>query len=178
MSIPRDFKLLTTFRPEAIRKGGVYIGSNLYWKLYFIENLYRILIHSILSAQIQNNWWSIAVDPKIQKRATNFKSNYQNKPWHTLPGQHDIYYVFLSDLNDIVRANSHLFITVVPDINNWIVKIEDISLPRNVVAHMNFPNRQDGNRIDVVYNDIKTLLASLISKSNSSPTAVAINVPK
>ena len=181
MSIPKDFRTITKFNTQAIKRNGEYIGKNDYWKLYSVENLYRIIIHSILSVQIsrppKTDWWIYGTDVNIQSRATNFKNNYIKKFIYTKPGVHEIYYIFLSDLNEIVRANINLFYPIIKDIDKWIVKIEDINLPRNVVAHMNFLNVTDHNRIDTIYCDMLALFDSLFIKP-SLPTPIPLNVPK
>lgn len=160
MPIVRDFRSYS-FSAARIERCGKFIGRRSYWKLYTVENLIRIFIHSALSAQISSAWWDVAVDPTIRKNAEKFKRRYTSKPWHTLPGRHDVYYVFLSDLNKIISANSNLLLPVVPDIDTWIAKIEEIRVPRNLVGHMNFPNEPDRGRIDRIYSEIPALIQGL-----------------
>lgn len=50
---------------------------------------------------------------------------------------------------------------MVPDIDEWILKIADVRIPRNLVGHMNFPNHPDRQRIDTVYSDFETLVARI-----------------
>lgn len=69
-----------------------------------------------------------------------FRKNYAAKPHNASPGMHDIHLTFLSDLTEIMRANSHLISPVVPTTNQWILTLEAIRVPRNLVGHMNFPN--------------------------------------
>jgi hypothetical protein len=157
----RDFREFK-FDPIRIDDSGKFVGRRVYWKLYCVENLIRVFIHSVLSVQINPDWWDIAVDPKIRKRAESFRQQYIQRPWHTIPGQHGIYYVFLSDLNNILRANSNLLLPLVPEIDEWMTRIEGIRLPRNIVSHMNFPNQPDCRRIDEVYSQIPALLAHLL----------------
>ena len=161
-----DFRMETSFSVTSVKDSGLSIGKKIYWKLYAVENFYRMIIHSILVAQIGPNWWSTAVDQTIQGKAHQFKQKYLKRPWHTLPGTHDIYYIDLTDLNEIVRANSNLFSYLIPDIHEWIVRVETLRLPRNVVAHMNFPNGIDEKRIDVVYEDFKNLVVSSLIPSS------------
>jgi hypothetical protein len=149
------------FTPAKIDSCGKYVGQKTYWRLYAIENLFRIVIHSVLSGQLGSTWWAKAVDPKIQGRSQNSQTRYAIRPWHTKPGSHDIYYTNLSDLSEIMRANAHLFRAIVPDIDQWIVKIQQVLLPRNVVGHMNFPNPTDRQRIDVLYADCQMLISHL-----------------
>jgi hypothetical protein len=158
-----DFRTVSPFSVTAIDRSGSFIGGKVYWKLYAIENIYRVIIHSILSIQIGHNWWNVAVAPKIQNDATRFKQDYTKRPWHSLPGTHDIYYIHLSQLNEVVRIHSHLFIPLIPDIDQWIVRVETLRLPRNIVAHMNFPGPADKSRIDVLYSDFQSLITSLFN---------------
>ena len=161
MPIVRDFWSYRFATPRIVRCGK-FVGRGWYWKLYVVENILRIFIHSALSAQISPQWWDIAVDPEIRKNADRFKRQYaKKKAQHTLPGHHDIYYVFLSDLNKIILANSNLLLPVVPDIDQWIAKIEEIRTPRNLVGHMNFPDERDRRRIDQTHSRVASLISQL-----------------
>lgn len=157
MQTVKDFRLLY-FDPIDIGKCGKYVGRQTFWKLYTIENIFRIIIHTVLSAQISPKWWDVAVDGGIRKKAERFQGHYLNKSWHGKPGTHAIYYIDLKDLGEIFRANANLFHPVIPKLDKWIVGIEDIRLPRNVIAHMNFPNKTDEKRIAVFYDDCMNLI--------------------
>lgn len=150
---------------------GKDVGRQVYWRLYAIENLVRVTVHSVLTAQVGPNWWSVAVDPGIQGQVRNRMVEYAKHPWHSTPGKHEIYYTFLSDLNKIIAANSHLFKPQIPDIDQWIARIEQVRLPRNVVGHMNWPSATDRNRIDVFHADIQQLLRHL------SATGLMLSIP-
>jgi hypothetical protein len=140
---------------------GKDIGRRVYWKLYAIENVLRVIVHSVLTAEVAPTWWSVAVDPGIKSQVVNRKTEYANQPWHSTPGGHEIYYAFLSDLNKVITANSHLFERHIPDIDQWIARIEQIRLPRNIVGHMNWLSATDRNRIDVFYADIQHLTSRI-----------------
>ncbi len=159
-----DFRKKPQFVIENVSNNGIYLGKRIYWKLYAVENFYRVIIHSILSVEINSDWWSIATPPPIQRKAEKLKENYLKKSWHTLPGKHFIYFTDLSNLNEIARINSGFFIPIIPTIDEWIFKIEDIRLPRNIIAHMNFPNKADRQRISVIYEDFKALIKHIQDK--------------
>jgi len=159
-----DFRL-SQFDVKAIDRCGQYIGRQIYWKLYAIENFFRVIIHSVLSVQMHPNWWNSAVDTTIRVKAERFQQNYLKKLWHGKPGAHGIYYIDLRDLNEIIRANAHLFRPVIPDLDKWMLGIEELRLPRNVVAHMNFPSQTDKKRIDVFYDDCLSLVAFIQTKT-------------
>jgi hypothetical protein len=149
------------FDPIRVDAAGKNVGQKVYWKLYSIENLVRVIVHSILTAEINANWWGVAVDPEIQRNVKRRRTDYLNRPWHSTPGKHDIYYAFLHDLGKIIMANSHLFRPMIPDIDQWIARIEQVRVPRNIVGHMNWPNKTDRQRIDVVHADLHQLVQQL-----------------
>jgi hypothetical protein len=160
MTVARDFRL-STWDPARANRAGKNIGRTTYWKLYSIENAVRVVIHSILTIQIAPNWWNVAADRDMRKKIQAFQADYARQPWHTPPGPHELYYAQLGDLNKIIRANSNLFLPIIPDIDQWIARIEQIRLPRNVVAHMNWPNANDRRRIDLFQADIESLVGHL-----------------
>ena len=171
MPAVRDFRKYS-FHPSRVDRCGRDIGSKVYWKLYAIENTIRVVIHSVLSAQIGNQWWAAAVDPKIVARAQGIRNSYAAKHQNANPGSHDIHLVFLKDLTEIIRANSNLIISVIPNTNQWIAALEAIRVPRNLVGHMNFPNAFDRSAIDSAYSQLPMLLQHLTASN------VPIEIPQ
>ncbi len=154
-----------------VEKTGKSVGRGPFAQLYAAENLVRVVINSVLLVQRGPNWWLTSVDPRLQGQAARFAARHAAKPWYSTPGAHGLYYLFVSDLAEIIRANSHLFLPLVPDVHLWLLKIEDLRVPRNVVCHMNFPTKVDQQRIAVFYNDVRRLASQLAS------TGLAIKVP-
>jgi len=155
-----DFRT-AQFAVDRVDSCGKHIGRGAYWRLYAIENLFRVLVHSVLSNQLGPDWWDTAVSPSVRSEAQRSRNSYSARPWHSQPGSHDIYFTTLSQLTEIIRVNSHQFEPVVSDIHQWIVKLEQIRLPRNVIGHMNFPTLTDRRRIEVLYADCRVLMAHL-----------------
>jgi len=156
-----DFRTVA-FVSSKVDASGKDLGRKVYWKLYAIENLVRVMMHSVLSVQIGPNWWGTAVDPKIQRDAHDARARYQKSPWHSSPGAHEVYYITLWQLNEVVRANRNLFVPLIPDVDQWIARIEQIRLPRNIIGHMNWLNLTDRKRIDLVHSDLQALVAKLL----------------
>jgi hypothetical protein len=158
-----DFRL-ASFDPKRLAQSGRYIGHHTYWKLYCFENLLRVVIHSILTVTAPPNWWEHSVAQKTRTWVEEKKVEYSNSPRHGKPGKHGIYYLYLRDLNEILRANAHLFRPVIQDIDSWRLRIEDLGIPRNIVAHMNFPSKPDMKQIDGLYDDCLKLVSLLAQK--------------
>ncbi len=148
------------------------VGRRSYWRLYAIENLLRIIIHSVLTAEIAPGWWTVSIDPTLRGAVEGFKGLYARKPQHSKPGKHEIYYTFLSDLNRIIAAHRHLFILHIPDIDQWVTRIEMIRLPRNIVGHMNWPHAADRELIDDFYDDLQGLVKRLGRSGSGVPLLI------
>jgi len=146
-------------------KSGKYVGKTSYWRLYAIENAWRIIVHSVLNAQFApDDWWVVAVDKPTREKAEDRKKDYAKRPWHGHGGNHGVYYLLLSDLTKIIATHRDLFRPIAPQIDNWIAKLDDLRLPRNVVGHMNWPTSQDLKRIDVFYEDLQQLLRQIATR--------------
>jgi hypothetical protein len=169
MPLVRDFRK-ASFKPDRIDRCGRYVALKLYWKLYSIENTLRIAINSVLTLQIGSNWWSVAIDPNVLSRVSRFRAHYAARPQNANPGVEDIHLIYLSDLTDILRTNSHQFLPLIPDTNNWIATLEAIRVPRNLVGHMNFPNSFDKAAIDSAYSQLPSLINHL--KTNNVPVII------
>jgi hypothetical protein len=137
-----DYRTLP-FHATRVSDSGRYIGNSIYWKLYAIENIVRVIVHSVLTVQIKSNWWSVAVAPELQRTVLRVRKDYSKQPQHTSPGTHDIYYVFLKDLTLIIQTNIHLFRPLIPDIDRWVLLLEELRLPRNVIGHVNWLGAAD-----------------------------------
>lgn len=155
-----DYRTLP-FATKNISSSGKLVAQSSYWRLYTIENLFRVTIHSVLSVQIQPNWWPLVISPQKNQKIQDIKSDYINQPGNTLPGNHDIYYLFLTDLTKIITNHSNFFVAFIPDVAQWIIKLERIRLPRNIVGHMNWPSALDRQKINKTYQESKTLLRRL-----------------
>ena len=155
-----DFRV-HPFDAKKVDSSGKNVGSKVYWKLYAIENLIRIMVHSVLTAQLGQNWWTVVAHPNRQKETAKLMKSYGNRPWHSTPGKHEVYYLVLSDLTKILTTNSNQFLPHIPDIDQWTARLEQIRLPRNIVGHMNWLTDTDRARIDICYADVQQLVAHL-----------------
>jgi hypothetical protein len=160
----QDFRSSPFARPR-VEACGRFLGHRSYWKLYAIENYVRVILHSVLGVQIGPTWLDASVDQNTKARIERSKKDYLKRAVHTSPGSHDIYYLYLSELTKIMASSRHLIAPVISDVDSWIVKMEDVRIPRNLVGHMNFPNLADRNRIDTLHRELTTLMQRLERKS-------------
>jgi hypothetical protein len=162
-----DFRSVA-FSRRHVESCGRYLGHNSYWKLYSIENYVRVILHSILGAQIGSSWVDQSIAKRKKDKTAWRKRDYLSKPGHTPPGKHDVYYLYLSDLSKIMQANRNLIVTLIPDVDNWVLKLEGVVTPRNLVGHMNFPHQADRARIDTLHHELNGLVQRLESRPGFS----------
>jgi hypothetical protein len=118
----------------------------------------------VLSTQINPGWWAAYVTVKKAKKINKRRANYRKAPHFISPGGHDIYLLFLSEINSILSTYRIDFLPIIPDIDNWITRIEQIGFSRNIVAHMNWPNQDDLQLIDTAYKETLIALNRLRTK--------------
>jgi hypothetical protein len=150
-----------SFDTERLKASAFSVGRTDYRKLYCIENALRVAVHSVLGAQLGQNWWVLAVDKKIRDDVDRLKAKYAAAPGRTPAGRHEIYYTFLPDLAEIIRANTHVLRPAIPDIDYWLVTLERLRNPRNLVGHMNWASRADKRQIQHAFADAIRMLQSL-----------------
>lgn len=158
------------FDTKRVRTAGKDLGEKVYPKLYSIENLIRIVVHSVLTVQLGKNWWILTADSTLQKEVLKRVAGYGSQPWHTTPGKHEVYFIYLSDLTKILTTHSAQFLPHIPDIAQWTARLEQIRVPRNVVGHMNWLTKTDRVRIDVCLNDVEQLVAKLAASTQLTLT--------
>ena len=164
MPLIRDFRRFA-FQPVRVDRCGRHVAKTGYWKLYSLENTFRVIINSVLLVQIGQNWWSTGVDPNTVRQAQRASRSYTARPRHATPGAHDIYLSGLFDLIEILRINSHLFLPIIPETDQWLSTLELVRSTRNLVGHMNFPNAYDRQIIDSAYQQLPTLIAHLTANN-------------
>ncbi len=174
----RDFREVS-FSQQNVEMCGKFLSRQTYWKLYIIENTLRIIINSVLTVQYHEKggeWWSDLAGGEAKKNAERNIKRYltTEAKFFSVPGNHPIYFVDIKDFSSIIRENSNLFIDVLGEksYNKILVEIENIIIPRNIVAHMNFPTKTDRHRIDTFAQDINVYLEFLNKKD------IEIKIPK
>jgi len=184
MSVVVDFRRSSNFTLKGVIKNGRFMGHSVYWKLYFVENALRVIINTVLSIQVTPipksypSWWEFLYhDTKLMEDAERVRRRYLASPSHTYPGKHGIYYVYLHNLGDIMRENAGYFSPLIPEVDDWVLKIARVGLPRNCIGHMNLINGQDRKQIDTLYYECKTLI-KMLQKMMVGPEKLVLQVPE
>jgi len=163
MPAVKDYRTYAALDLAKVDAAGKDLGKGVYWKLYAIENMVRVLVHSVLTAQIGATWWATVAPPWMKKEVLDRINRYANNPWHSDPGKHEVYHCLLTELIRIMGDNVNQFTPVIPQATAWVGKLEQLKLPRNVVGHMNWLSKADRQRIDVIHADIQALLKQVAS---------------
>jgi hypothetical protein len=85
--------------------------------------------------------------------------------------------VYLHDLGDIMRDNALYFTPIMPEVDDWILWIAQVGLPRNCIGHMNLINARDRKQINALYYECKDLIRKL-QKRKIGTEKLMLQIPR
>jgi len=133
---------------EAVRMADAYVT------LYLFENSLRSLVMTGLGTKHGSDWWSLKVPGKIQDKARERMVAEGEDRWHGQRGAHPIFYIDLGDLVKVVVASWEDLKDYIGQDQAWMqVKLKEIGLSRNIVAHHNPLADRDFSRVLLYFED-------------------------
>lgn len=152
--LPKAATVSSPFLPRTALDEAVRM-ANSYVVMYLFENSVRTLLDASMSRSFGTSWWDTnAVSAKIRQKAQVRMSATQEKRWCSQRGQHPMYYVDLGDLISIVTGNWSVLEPYIRESQDWVrVKLGEIELSRNIVAHHNPLERRDIDRVELYFED-------------------------
>jgi len=128
-----------------------------YCYLYILENSIRKFILEVMSKNHGKEWWKNCVKKSIQDEVVKRMKKDKGNRWHGSRKAHPIYYADVEDYRSIMTRNQSTFKPYFPDLRNpiqWIQnRIEEITLSRNIIAHMNPLGKRDRDRLVIYIGD-------------------------
>jgi hypothetical protein len=152
IEISKEFRVIDPFLPQKIIDEAKEM-SKVYPIVYLFENSVRNLIRIVLEKKYGPDWWNRKVSLKIQKEVEKRIQQENKNRWHGKRGVHKIFYTDIEDLGSIIITNWDDFKEIFPN-QEWIkVRIGEIELTRNIIAHNNPLSRQDIQRLKIYFQD-------------------------
>ena len=139
---PGTFTLTDPLLPEGKLREAREMAA-IYPLLYVIENSIREVVQRVMRAKYGADWWNTALTSGKAKQVKLTSAQRQDSEvrmsWHQRRGAHDIDYIDLSELRDIILAKQDdFFPDVLGDNRAWFEQFMRELIPsRNVVCHMN-----------------------------------------
>jgi hypothetical protein len=136
VEIGKDLKITDPLLPKKIIDDALRM-ADVYPMLYIFENSVRNLISQVLGTAYGDKWWDTKVGARIKTNVSDRMGKEQRKRWHGKRGAHPIFYTDIDDLSSIIASNWDEFREIFDD-QQWVnVKIAEIEMSRNVIAHNN-----------------------------------------
>lgn len=127
--------------------------ANVYPVVYVLENSVRNLISHVMTARHSDKWWDQKVGWTIKKNVQTRIEKEDKNRWHGKRGAHPIFYTDIEDLKSIIITNWSDFKDIFPN-QQWVtVRIDEIGMSRNVVAHNNPLGKRDIQRLKLYLDD-------------------------
>ena len=142
---------------ERLGAAGRNLGSEVYPRLFLLENSIRCLISRRLSKSA-SNWWDTLVPRAVQENVSRTMKREKRCPYRRPRGSSELSYANFSDLRDIILANGAHFRDVIPDMEWFKVKMDEVYMARNSLAHCVSLSNEDILRITVFFGDWKRSL--------------------
>ena len=135
------------------------------YKIMFnLERLLRVFISKNLQENFKSGWLKgipARIINKCEKRALREKETYQETNMDD--SSLIINYADFKDLKDIIIKNWPLFEVYFIRIELIENKLEELEIPRNIIAHNRIISTTELNRISVYANDLKQCMDREIS---------------
>ncbi len=138
----------------------VVLGSDVFPLIYQTENSIREFILKRLS-KADPNWWNTKVPGDVQRNVANTIAKEKRYPYRDKRGSQPIFYTNFIDLKKIVASNHTLFIDAIPDLDWFKVRMDEVYMARNNLAHCVPLAKDDVSRIALFHRDWARLLGSV-----------------
>jgi len=135
------------FSKTTLTRTGNHVGRNSFPRLFFVENSLRIIINTVLSIQINPNWWNTLISHGLKEKAIQEERKHIERITGRTPvlraGNRSIHFLLLSELINIARQNIHKFTPVLKGFDEYLIELDSFRGARNYVCHMNYPFKDD-----------------------------------
>jgi hypothetical protein len=135
------------------------LGSTVYPLVYQIENSLRELISRRLSIY-GKDWWTTRTPADVQKNVSRTMDREKRYPYRDKRGSYPIFYANFDDLKRIVLANGPDFEPILVKLDWFTVRMEEVYMARNNLAHCVPLPRDDVSRIELFHRDLARILVA------------------
>ena len=135
------------------------IGTDVFPLIYQLENSLRHFIERVLSKS-GTDWWAIRVPADVQSNVQRTINKEKRYPYRDKRGSDLLYYANFDDLKKIIidGKNKIEFQAVIIDIEWFKVKMDEVYMARNNLAHCAPLTKDDISRISLFHRDWARLL--------------------
>jgi len=138
---------------EKTRSGSIEM-SKYYRYLFSLENSIRDLINDVLTEAFGTNWFDLKKTTDMNRKYDSRRQAEDKNRWHVGRNPHPIYYMDFGDLALLITNHWDLFKDFFPD-QHWInSRMTECERSRNVIAHTNILDAQEGDRLVMYLKDI------------------------
>jgi len=135
------------------------LGHDVFPQLFQLENSIRAIVHRKLSGT-GNDWWTKRVPSEVQRAVQRTMDREKRYPYRDPRGNHPLYYSNFDDLKKIILhpPNQSDFRPVILDLDWFRVKMEEVYMARNNLAHCVPLSQDDVSRILLFHRDWARLI--------------------
>jgi hypothetical protein len=139
----------------------IVMGAEVYPLMFQLENSIRLLIERVLSKS-GNDWWIKRVPQDVQSNVQRTMNKEKRYTYRSQRSNDPLYYANFDDLKKIIIEPSNRvdFQGIIKDIEWFKVKMDEVYMARNNLAHCVPLSKDDISRILLFHSDWERILES------------------
>ena len=139
---------------EGIRTSSIEMSRE-YRMLYVFENILREFIDTRFTEEDKTtNWFGARLNTKMSDKIAERKKDESDNQWHVGRNHGDLFYLDFGDLSKLITTHWPVFKDFFPN-QSWITtRIEEAKRSRNVIAHTNVLDSEEGQRLEMYLRDV------------------------
>jgi hypothetical protein len=156
---PKGTRLYPLVKKSLISQS-VRIGQESFPQLFILENSIRNVIIQKLGCAYGKQWWNKANIRGVRDDVQRTIDKEKKYPHRQKRGSHPIYYSNFAHLKQIILNERKHFAGIIVDFKWFEVEMNEVYMPRNLLAHSIVIGEDDASRIRLFYRDWARLLES------------------
>lgn len=142
------------FAPIAERIRAASIDMQRHYRvLYAFENLLREFVSERLQEQDGDEWFDKRASGAMKRKVEDRKQREETNKWHQGRNKQPIFYLDFGDLGLLIINHWDSFKDFLPD-QAWVSsRVQEAERTRNVIAHTNVLQADEGDRLEMYLRD-------------------------
>jgi len=150
----RSLRIIAEILPKDLIQKGKEMAE-VYTLIYCIENSLRLFVDNIFREKYGIDYMNnIVVNKDIRKKIKDRKFQERKNLWLPFRGDNDLFYMDFYELGLLIQNNWELFKNIFQSQSWLLVKLKEIGVIRNYIAHNSYFEKDEKDILKLYYTQI------------------------